>query len=230
VPGGELAFTLLRGRTPLLGETDLPVPGALRTRLAGVIAGVVSGRGGADAVTLATFGVRLVVMPAPVDPAVRQALDSDPALTRVNLSESGGLWRMTAPLGRAYLLGQDGSRTPLRLERTEGGDLAVTVPPGAGERTLVLAEPAGGWTARASGASFPGTTVGGWAQGFTAPAAGGRVTIEHDTFRHDAWLWIQLALIALVLVLASPGSRGAEAVPEYADEPMERETPGVLVR
>ncbi|MFC6080874.1 glycosyltransferase family 2 protein [Sphaerisporangium aureirubrum] len=231
VPGGELAFTVLRGRSPLLGETDLPVPAALRTRLGDVIAGVISGRGGDDALTLATFGVRFIAVPAPVDTAVRQALDSDPALARVNLSASGGLWRMAAPLGRAYLLGQDGLRTPLRVEHPPGGALAVTVPPGAGKRTLVLAEPAGGWLAHtAAGASVPGTTVDGWAQGFDAPAAGGRVTVEHDTFRHDTWLWIQLALVALVLVLASPGARGAEAVPEYADEPMEREAPGVLVR
>ncbi|MEO3808688.1 glycosyltransferase family 2 protein [Sphaerisporangium sp. B11E5] len=228
-PSGELAFTVLRGRTPLIGETDLPVPDALRGRLAGVIAGVVSGRGGDDAVTLATFGVRFVAVPAPVDPAVRQALDSDPALSRVNLSATGGLWRLTAPLGRAHLLGPDGRRTPLRLERA-GDGWAVTVPPGAGARTLVLAEPAGGWSARASTGPVAATTVDGWAQGFAAPAAGGRVTIAHDTFRHDAWLWIQLVLVAVVLILASPGSRGTEPAPDYADEPMERESPGVLVR
>ncbi|MBB6472053.1 glycosyltransferase family 2 protein [Sphaerisporangium rubeum] len=228
-PGGELAFTLLRGRSPLLGETDLPVPDALRARLGAVIAGVVSGRGGDDAVTLATFGVRFVAAPAPVDPALRQALDSDPALARVNLSANGGLWRMTAPLGRAYLLTPDGGRAAVP-PAPAGDGWVVTVPPGAGPRTLVLAEPSGGFTARAGGGVLAATTVDGWAQGFAAPAAGGRVTVEHDTFQHDAWLWIQLVLVIVVLVLAAPGSRGTEPVPDYADEPVEREPQGVLVR
>ncbi|GII82734.1 integral membrane regulatory protein [Sphaerisporangium siamense] len=229
-PGGRVAFTLLRGRTPLLGETDLPVTDAMRARLTDVVAGVLSGRGGDDALTLAAYGVRFVAVPGPVDPAIQRALDSDPALTRVNLSSDAGLWSMTRPLGRAYLLGPDGGRTPVALTETADGALTATVPKGPAGRALVLAEPAEGWTAAAGGSTLAGRVVDGWAQGFEAPAEGGAVTIRHEAFWHEVWLWAQLALVALVLVFAAPGARGAEPAEEYAEAPVEREPEGVLVR
>ncbi|MEU9886844.1 glycosyltransferase [Sphaerisporangium sp. NPDC051011] len=228
-PGGRIGFTALRGRSPLLGETDLPVSAQMRARLTDIVAGVVSGRGGDDALTLASYGVRFVAVPAPVDEAVRRALDSDPALTRVNLSADGGLWNMTRPLGRAYLLGQDGRRTPVAAAEAPGGGVTATVPAGPAGRTLVLAEPAGGWTATAGGTTLAGRTVDGWAQGYDVPAVGGRVTIHHESFWHDVWLWAQLGLVALVLVFASPGSRGTEVAEDYAEAPVEREPEGVLV-
>jgi GT2 family glycosyltransferase len=226
----RLAFTVLRGRTPLLGETELPVPDATRRRLSDIVAGIAGGRGGDDAVTLATYGVRFVAVPAPVDPKVRRSLDSDPALVRVNLSAGAGLWRMVQPLGRAYLVDDTGRRTPVPYTQTSGGGLTVVVPPGPAGRTLALAEPAGAWTATAGGSTLAGRTVGGWAQGFDAPAAGGRVTVEYAAFWHDAWLWVQVVLVGLVLVLASPGARSAEAAEEYVEVPVEREAQGVLVR
>ncbi|WP_248961793.1 glycosyltransferase family 2 protein [Sphaerisporangium perillae] len=226
---GLLGFTVLRGRTPLIGETDLPVPEATRDRLSDVVAGIVSGRGGDDAGTLATYGVRFIAVPGPVDAKVRRSLDSDPALVRVSLSPSAGLWRMVQPLGRAYLVDEGGRRTPVQYTAS-GAGLTVTVPPGQVKRTLVLAEPAGGWTAKAGGTSLAASTVDGWAQGFEVPSAGGRVTVEYAAFWHDAWLWAQLALVALVLILASPGARSAEAVEEYAEMPVEREPQEVLAR
>ncbi|MFC4531585.1 glycosyltransferase [Sphaerisporangium dianthi] len=227
---GLLSFTLLRGRTPLIGETELPVPDAARRRLSDIVAGVISGRGGDDAVALASYGVRFVAVPGPVAPEVRRSLDSDPALARMNLSPDGGLWRMVQPLGRAYLLEEDGRRTPVQYAGTAGGGLTVTVPAGPVKRTLVLAEPAGGWTATAGGSSLAVRTVDGWAQGFDAPAAGGRVTVEHGAFWHEVWLWAQLALVALVSILALPGARGSEAVEEYVEAAVEREPQEVLVR
>ncbi|MET8156063.1 glycosyltransferase family 2 protein [Sphaerisporangium sp. NPDC005289] len=227
---GLLSFTILRGRTPLIGETELPVPATTRRRLSDVLAGVISGRGGDDAVALAAYGVRFVVVPGPVDAGVRRSLDADPALARMNLSPDGGLWRMVQPLGRAYLLAPDGRRTPVEYTGTPGGGLTVAVPPGPAQRVLVLAEPAGGWTAAAGGASLAARTVDGWAQGFEAPAAGGRVTVAYGAFWHDAWLWAQLVLVVLVLILASPGARGAETVEEYAEPAVEREPQEVLVR
>ena len=46
----------------------------------------------------------------------------------------------------------------------------------------------------------------------------------------DALLWAQLALVALVSILALPGARGSEAVEEYVEAPVEREPQEVLVR
>ncbi|WP_405088785.1 glycosyltransferase [Microbispora sp. NBC_01389] len=92
---GEIGYTLLRGRGPLIGESDLEPPGEASTGFGAAVAGLASGRGGEYARTLASSGVRFVSVPAPVDPALQRALDSEPALARMSLSEAGGLWRMS---------------------------------------------------------------------------------------------------------------------------------------
>ncbi|MET8050854.1 glycosyltransferase family 2 protein [Streptosporangium sp. NPDC005286] len=131
-PNG-LLFTVLRGRTPVIGEADIPVPEGPRERVRVATAGLVSGRGGDDARVLAAHGVRFVVVTAPVDAAISAALDSQPSLARMSLSRSVGVWRLTQPI-------------------------AVPVTP-----------PGDPW--------------------------------------HSRWLWIQAALVLVVLVLAAPGSR-----------------------
>lgn len=146
---GRVAYTLLRGRPPLIGESDLEPPENERRRLTAAVAGLASGRGGAYTQTLASFGIQFVTVPGPVDDGLRRALDSEPTLQRLSLSPAGGLWRLTQP---------------------------VTVP--------------------------------------APPAA--------DT-RHRAWLWAQGAMLALVLILASPGRTSREE--EYGEVPVE-EPPG----
>jgi GT2 family glycosyltransferase len=149
---GRVTYTLLRGRAPLIGESDLASPPDATRRLGAAVAGLASGRGGPYARTLASMGVQYVTMPRPVDEGVRRSLDSDPALVRVSLSEYGGLWRMAAQ--------------------------ATVAPPRAAKDTA-----------------------------------------------HRIWLWVQGALLILVLVMASPG-RTTGSGEEYADAPMEEATRG----
>ncbi|GAA0982318.1 hypothetical protein GCM10009555_052030 [Acrocarpospora macrocephala] len=93
--GGALSYTLLRGRSLLIGESDAA---AADQEVTAAVAGLASGRGGQDARALAARGVLFVTVPAPIDPLLRRALDSEPALTRVILSKSLGLWRMVVPV------------------------------------------------------------------------------------------------------------------------------------
>ncbi|MBB2909705.1 GT2 family glycosyltransferase [Streptosporangium becharense] len=93
-----LLYTVLRGRTPIVGEADIPVPDGPRERVRLAAAGLVSGRGGDDARVLAAHGVRFVVLAAPVDPRISGALDSQPALARMSLSRAVGVWRLTQPV------------------------------------------------------------------------------------------------------------------------------------
>ncbi|GLW96024.1 glycosyltransferase [Microtetraspora sp. NBRC 16547] len=144
--GGRLAYTILPGRALYIGESDLRSPAAETARVGTAVAGLASGRGGADVQTLAAQGIQFVTVPGPVDTALQRALDSEPALERVSLSPTGGLWRVAG---------------------------TVTVPP---------------------------------------PGSGGETL-------HRTWLWVQAALVALVLVLASPGARTAEQVEDYGDAP-----------
>ncbi len=146
--GGRLSYTLLRGRTPLIGESDLKAPDDVSRRFGIAVAGLASGRGGKDAGTLASSGVQFVAVPGPVDVKLQRALDSEPALVRVSLSKTAGLWRMAEP----------------------------AAPP---------RQPQG------------------------------------DGVLHRGWLWTQAVLVALVLILASPGARTADAAGESSDVPAE---------
>ncbi|MFJ2032360.1 glycosyltransferase [Streptosporangium sp. NPDC087985] len=92
-----LTFTVLSGRTPLIGESDIPMRQAARERVGVAAAGLVSGRGADDAGVLAAHGVQFVVVAPPVSPEISQALDSQPALARMSLSRELGVWRLTQP-------------------------------------------------------------------------------------------------------------------------------------
>lgn len=87
-------FTVLHRSAPLIGEMELPVESAARTKVAEATAGLASGRGGGDAAALTAQGVGLVAVAPPVAPELAKALDSQPALMRVSLSQYGGLWRL----------------------------------------------------------------------------------------------------------------------------------------
>ncbi|WP_199537257.1 glycosyltransferase family 2 protein [Spongiactinospora gelatinilytica] len=221
---GGLTYTVLRSRGPLVGEADLPVPGPAKARLATAAAGLAAGRGGTDAGVLATYGVRFVVVRAPeggrVDPEVAGALDSQPALGRLSLSDTVGVWRLTAPPALAWITGPGGGRTPVPAVTQPGGGFVVTVPAGGAGRTLVLAEPVADGR-RAIGAQVTPATVDGWAQGFTlgqALKAPATVRITHEDPLHRVWLWAQAVLVVAALVLASPGRRPEEIVPDYGDQ------------
>ncbi|WP_067129370.1 glycosyltransferase family 2 protein [Microtetraspora malaysiensis] len=144
--GGRLTYTILPGRAPLIGESDLRSPEADTARVGAAVAGLASGRGGDDVRTLAAYGIQFVTAPGPVEISLQRALDSEPALARMSLSEVGGLWRVV-------------------------GTVTVPRPPAGGD----------GW--------------------------------------HRTWLWAQAALVALVLLLASPGARTAEQYDDHGDAP-----------
>ncbi|TMR07786.1 hypothetical protein ETD86_50520 [Nonomuraea turkmeniaca] len=97
IKGSE--FTVLHGRTPLIGESELPVASEARGRVATAAQGLAGGRGG-DAATLAQNGIAMVAVAPPVTPLLTRTLDSQPSLQRMSLSEAGGLWRVVEPVTR----------------------------------------------------------------------------------------------------------------------------------
>ncbi|MEV4392162.1 glycosyltransferase family 2 protein [Nonomuraea sp. NPDC049607] len=106
------AFTVLHGRTPLIGEAELPVASEGRTKVAVAAQGLVGGRGGTDAATLAEHGIAMVAVAAPVPPELARSLDSQPSLERMSLSEAGGLWRLAEPVTRVAAEPADVLHTP----------------------------------------------------------------------------------------------------------------------
>jgi hypothetical protein len=105
------AFTVLHGRTPLLGEAELPVASQARTQVVTAAQGLVGGRGG-DAATLADHGIAMVAVAPPVAPRLAGTLDAQPSLRRMSLSAAGGLWSLTEPVTRVPIRPGSALHTP----------------------------------------------------------------------------------------------------------------------
>jgi hypothetical protein len=117
--------------------------------------------------------------------------------------------------------------TTARVTVTEPGGTVVTVASGpvsvtgarvpAAGGTLVLAEPAGGWSASVNGHPLTPLAgpVNGWAQGFRLPAGGGTLSVRHGDIGRAVVIGLTGVAVLVVIGLGLPGSRtAAEAARE----------------
>ena len=144
------------------------------------------------------------------------------------MSPAYDLWQVAGPVARIRVIGADGTALPV-----PSGPVGTNTVIGPGTSgTLVLAEPAGGWSATLNGKPLARTAspVDGWAQGFVLPAGGGRLVItRNNTARHLSLAGQAIALL-VVFALALPGTRSPapaaaaaeEAVPDAAPAPGRR--------
>ena len=204
-PTGRVAYTVLRGTEPMLGESETPAEERARRRMDDLVAGLAGGRAG-DGRALARMGVRYVLVPRPARDPLTRVLDATPELTRLSRTGSFGVWRLPYPAGRLMLL--DGrNTTPLNVD-ARAAEARVRIPPGTGRRTLLLAEPAdGGWRASLDGRQVRSTTVDGWAQAYTIPPGGGEFVLSRGELLRHGWVTVQAVAVLLVAVLALPGAR-----------------------
>ena len=199
---GTVAATVLRERLPIPGEETAQPPAAARGHLRSAVAALTSGTGGASALT--RFGVGYVLVPYPDRDPLAGVLDAVPDLTRLSRTSRYGLWQPVVPAGRLTLV--DGRTvTPLAAGTI---DAHVRIPPGAGGRTLVLAEPAGdGWHATIDGRTARGHTDGGWAQAYDVPSAGGAFALHRGMLLRHLWVSAQAVALVLVTLLALPSEQ-----------------------
>jgi GT2 family glycosyltransferase len=202
--GTGLSYSVLRGREPRLGEAEIATPGPARRRLDGLVAGLAAGRG--EGAGLTRLGIQYVLVPRPAADPIAGVLDASPELQRLSRTESFGVWRLLIPAGRLTLV-EGPTVTPLAAG--DSGNARVTIPPGSGARTLVLAEP-GGWRATLGGTALKPRTVDGWAQSYAIPAAGGEFVLRRDEWLRGFWGVMQGVAVLIVAVLALPGAQ-AEA-------------------
>jgi hypothetical protein len=206
---GLVAYTVLRGAEPRLGDTETQTAEPARRRMDALVAALAAGRG--DGPALARMGVQYVLVPRPAQDPTTALLDASPELTRLSRMEEFGIWRLLTPSGRLMLV-QGAAVTPLPAGRIGA---SVHIPPGTGARTLLLAEPAdGGWRATLNGAELPGRRMDGWAQAYDIPGGGGHFELRRDMRLRHLWVAVQGAAVLVVAVLALPGARaGAVTVP-----------------
>ncbi|MQA94158.1 MAG: glycosyltransferase [Streptosporangiales bacterium] len=213
-------YTVLRGRAPLLGEAEVARLEPVGSRLDAVVTGLASGRAGDDGRELAAYGIRFVLLPAPIDRRMQAVFDGSPGLSRVSVTPRFALWRVTEPAGRLRLVA--GGQAPVVL-KAAGVDVTAAVPAGPEGRTAVLAESAdGGWSATLNGAELRPVTVAGWAQGFELPASGGTLEITRGTFLYTTALLLQGLLVLVAVVLALPAARSEEEGDPDAEVPRPR--------
>jgi len=234
-PGGAvIGYRLEEVAGARLGTAELQPNPATSRLVAQLVADLTSDRGTDAAELLSTFDVRYVALPA-ADAAsvggVDAVLDDQPALSRVAVPGRTLLWQLLVPssraqvlfepvasaaldpaplsaaLGRGPLL-QAVNTVPARpvLAAGEGVNAQIPASPNGGATVLGLADSRDSeWRATVDGRPLEPLMVWGWAQGFRLPPAGGHLTVWHDTGDRHRDLVIQLAVLAVVLVLAAPG-------------------------
>jgi GT2 family glycosyltransferase len=209
--GNGLSMHLSRGPGIYVGQDAVAPPRP--PGLAGLAARLVTEPSSQDVSALATYGVGFVLLTGGESAQV-SAVDGAPGLVR---SSAGAMadttaWRLDAQAGPVRLeergTGQSAS-LDARVLPSDNGTVHSRIGPSgsAGPRSVTLGEQAdAGWEASLDGESLQPRTVSGWAQGFTVPATGGDLAVEHQGLR--PWsLGMQMVVLLLALVLVAPGRR-----------------------
>ncbi|WP_414168901.1 glycosyltransferase [Streptoverticillium reticulum] len=215
VLGGDAAhvtYTLVRGAGARMGDAELGEAAGRDKRLDSVVANLVGGSGADQAGRLGDYAVGYVLVRDNDRATARtvRVLDATPGLTRLSQEGHTALWRVDRQVARVAVVSgaqQDGG---LPVPVAAGPVTArATLPAGPAGRVLRIADKAApGWKATLNGKALKRTTVDGWAQGFTLPAGGGKLSLSYETpVAHTAWMWGQGLLALLLVVLALPGRR-----------------------
>ena len=208
---GHISYLLLRGASPQLGDPSLTSPPAAQQALAKAVAALTTPDGGLAAnqsQLLADFDIGYVLVQAPVNQQLSATLDDVSGLRPYSTTPDYALWQLINPPARVSVLEPDGTVVPVA-----SGPVGVTgaqVPSAGG--TLMLAEPAGGWSASLNGHALTPvpSPAGSWAEAFRLPSGGGRLTIGDSGLGRDLWLAFELLVVLAVIGLALPGIGLAE--------------------
>jgi GT2 family glycosyltransferase len=216
-PHGRVAYSVLRDTDPLIGASELAVPPAAQRALNLSVATLTAPYGGSvqdQGRSLSQLGIGYVLLPAPSNPALARLLDGVPGLRPVSQTTAFALWRVSDLTARVRVVGQNGTVVAVNSGPVRVAGASV---PAAGG-TLVLAEPAGGWSASLNGHPLTplAAPVGGWAQGFRLPPGGGSLTVSHSQLSRIAVVALEALAVAIVLALGLPGARMASEAEEGA--------------
>ncbi|MFF0487312.1 glycosyltransferase [Streptomyces sp. NPDC004435] len=216
---GAVDYTLVRGSGARLGDAELTATAEPDPRLDSVVAKLVAGSGADQTQELSAFAIRYVLVKDGSPRQMSRVLDTTPGISRLSQLDGAALWRVDREIARVMIVPPAAKPGAEQADDTPAAK-AVLVPAGAVEahadipagpsgRVLRVADRADeGWTATLDGKELTPTTLDGWAQGFQLPAEGGRLDLTYDEpFTHTVWIWTQLGLAVLLVVLALPGRR-----------------------
>jgi hypothetical protein len=208
---GMLSYTVVRAVDPSLGTPELTPPAGAAAGLDRAVATLAAANGnyeGNPGQALGDYGIKWVLLPAPVDSTLAQRLNGTAGLIPVSTSPAYDLWQVAGTVARLRVDEPGGAVVALSSGDMSAGPVAA---PAAGG-TLVLAEPAGGWTATLNGHALTSVVVDGWEQGFMLPAGGGTLVVAHHDLGRHLLVVAELVALLAVCVLALPGKRTDAAV------------------
>ncbi len=182
-----VSYSLVRGSGARLGDGELTEAGGGNRHLDKVVAALVAGSGADQGGQLGGFAIRYVLVRDGAPRQMSRVLDTTPGLSRLSQLDGSALWRVDRQVARVMIAPASGEG-----EHVAVGSAAVEahsdIPSGEAGRTR--------------------KTVDGWAQGFELPANGGRLDLTYDApITHTAWVWAQIGLLVVLVVMALPGRR-----------------------
>jgi hypothetical protein len=225
--GGRISYLLLRGTSPEFSYAEVSqVPGA-QAALGKAVAALVAPGGsqaGSPSRELAGFDIGFVLMRAPLDDNLASVLAGVPGLTQVSMCSAAcaststsafDLWRLTSLPSRVSVVEPNG--TVVAIPSGPVGVAGARVPASGG--TVLLAEPAGGWSAAVDGHALTPvpSPAGAWAQAFRLPPGGGTLTIARSTLWHYMLTVLEIVAFLVVAGLALPGVRSAAEIEAAAE-------------
>jgi GT2 family glycosyltransferase len=215
--GGQVSYLLLRGPSPSLADAALTPPPDAQRALSKAVSALTTPGGGLAAnqpQLLADFDIGYIFVQAPVDPQLETVLNNVNGLHPYSTTPRYSLWQLATPPSRLSVAEPDGTVAP--IPSSPVGVAGARVPAAGG--TLVLSEPAGGWSASVDGhalAQVP-SPAGSWAQAFRLPRGGGTLSIGRAGLVRDLELIFELIAFLVVASLALPGIHLAEQEAEAA--------------
>lgn len=209
--GGHISYLLLRGSSPSLADTALTPPPQAQRALSKAVSALTTPDAGLAAnqeQLLADLDIGYVLVQAPVEQQLANVLGNVSGLRPYSTTSGYSLWQLDTPPARVAVAEPGGTVVPIPSGAV--GVSAASAPAAGG--TLMLSEPAGGWSASVNGhalAEVP-SPAGSWAQAFRLPAGGGSLSIGHSGLARDLMLLFELLALAVVVALALPGVHVAE--------------------
>jgi hypothetical protein len=223
-------YDLLATPEPQLGDVDVAAPASVTAILDELVARLAAGLGADEVDSLATRGIRYVVVSdaGRRDDALVESLDSQRGLRRLSSQDGAAVWEIVPTSSRAQVIDPlesvDAGTVQVRVSRpvpTVAGDprtptsVDAVVPAGKGGRTMVLSESADTrwlWTVDESAVTPKAPTVDGLGTDESLQQAGlvadsVPVTASFDGSSRRSWLWAQAAVLVVVLLLALPSRR-----------------------
>lgn len=229
---GKVLYSLVNGEGSEIGDADVSPPAENWAALDPIVAALASGRGGDEVEALAGYGVRYVLLARGTSADLIPVIDSEPGLRRLSSADGSVLWRISGQTSRARVVGGE---LPASVDVVNISGSQVdpyidsALPPGTGERALVLGTPAdSGWSATTidpstgepavlAAVQAPASVA--WSQSFFAPEGSATVVVSFDTGARDRWLWFQFFVVIALIIVALPQRRVLDPDPDSEFDP-----------